>query len=109
MAAGAEPAHACLIETEGAMRDVLPRPAHESIVCGLTRQPDSVDVLNDACGEVQELLVTGYGWPNNVMVHGFLYQVLWDVYRAGERRGVARGEFPAAGLFPVPDLPVDET
>lgn len=81
----------------------LPNASHESILSGLTGQPDSVDVLNDAANEIQRNL-EHFHWPKNVVVHGLIYHALWSVYCAGERRGAARENNPVTALFPIPVL-----
>lgn len=83
---------------------------HDLAVSTMTGQPPFHDVMNDACEAVQELLVKHHGWGKNVMVHGLLMQQLWNVYCAGERRGIARANDPFSALFPLPktDEPVSK-
>ena len=82
--------------------DDLPHSSHEHTLAGLTKQPYSGDVLKEACSNIQDKLVEYFDWPKNVLVHGILHEELWQVYRAGERRGIAREHAPVAALFPVP-------
>ena len=84
------------------MLNELPNVNHESVLSGILSQPNSVNVLNDAGDEIHKRLVA-HGWPSNLMPHGLLYQVLWDVYCAGEQRGIARCSAPASALFPISD------
>ena len=80
----------------------VPNMDHEHILSGLTSQPDSFDVILRASDTMQKILEVGYNWPKNVAIFGLLYQQLWNVYCAGERRGVARSDSPVTALFPIP-------
>ena len=81
---------------------MLPNFDHEAILCGMLRQPDSTDVLNEACDKIHAHLIKYYGFPRNQMPHGLMYEAIWAVYLAGERRGIAREQNPVSALFPVP-------
>ncbi len=81
----------------------LPNTRHEECVAALTGEPTFMDVSDDVIDELQARLVECGAFAPNVMCMGYVIDLLWEVYIAGERRGDARNRNPATALFPLPE------
>ena len=76
------------------------KPEHEKALSYMLGQPNPSDVIMNECDEIQDVIVRN-GWPENRMIHGILFKSMLSVYKAGERRGVARETSQLSGLFPL--------